>query len=160
MGQSKPVALGQWRLHLPYNNVKQIVEVKDKLFCAGTHGFFYLEKKDGNTTRLSPINGFGGYEVQSMQYDKNKDILVIAYEDTKIEMLKGKTIVKNDDIFQKTIIGNKSINHINIHQDIAYLSTSFGLLELNIDKNEIRNSNWNFSFANKKVRIFYTITFM
>jgi ligand-binding sensor domain-containing protein len=154
MGQSKPVALGQWRLHLPYNNVKQIVEVKDKLFCAGTHGFFYLEKKDGSTTRLSPINGFGGYEVETMQYDKNKDILVIAYADTKIELLKGKTIVKNDDIFQKTIIGNKSINHINIHQDIAYLSTSFGLLELNIDKNEIRNSYQNIGPGGTTIEIF------
>lgn len=143
IAQNPPVALGQWRIHLPYSEVRRITETPSKIYCATPYGLYSYDKGDGTTERLSPINGFGGYRVQAMDYDPATDILIIAYSDCKIELLKGKTITGNDDIFNKTIIGEKTINHINIVNGIAYISTSFGLLEFNLTKNEIRNSYQN-----------------
>ncbi|MDP2175328.1 MAG: hypothetical protein Q8K70_05385 [Bacteroidota bacterium] len=143
LAQNSPVALGQWRIHFPYNHVKAFAETKQKFYAAGLHGMFTINKADGATERLSPINGFSGYEVDVIKYDFPSDILILAYRDCKIEIIKNNRIEKNDDIFRKTIISEKKINHINIVGNIAYLSTSFGLLELNIEKNEIRNSYQN-----------------
>lgn len=141
--QNPPMALGQWRIHLPFKDIQRIQETPSKIFCAGLYGFYTYDKGDGNTERCSPINGFGGYRVQAMDYDANLDILIIAYADSRIELLKGKTITRNDDIFNKAIVGEKTIHHINIVDGIAYISTSFGLLEFNLIKNEIRNSYLN-----------------
>jgi ligand-binding sensor domain-containing protein len=138
-----PVALGQWRVHLPYNNVLKICETPDKIYCASENGLFTFNYSEGSTERLSPANGFSGYKVQAMAYDQTLDALIIAYNDSKIEIVRGNAIEKNDDIFRKTIIGQKTIHHIQITDGIAYISTSFGLLELNIVKNEIRNSYLN-----------------
>jgi ligand-binding sensor domain-containing protein len=142
-GQSKPVAIGQWRVHFPYNHVVAIAETQNKFYAAGLHGMFSLDKADGSTERLSPINGFSGYLVDVMKYDFPSDVLILAYNDCVIEMIKNNRIQKNEDIFRKSIIGEKKIHHINIVGNIAYLSTSFGLLELNIERNEIRNSYQN-----------------
>lgn len=139
----EPVALGGWRVHLPYNNTTAICETPDKIYCASVNGLFCFGKFEGTTERLSPANGFSAYKVQAMAYDWNSGTLVIAYSDCRIELLKGKTLEKNDDVFRKTIIGEKTIHHIQITDGIAYLGTSFGLLELNIAKNEIRNSYLN-----------------
>jgi ligand-binding sensor domain-containing protein len=143
IGQNKPVAIGQWRIHFPYNHVVSIAETKNKFYAAGIHGMFSLDKADGSTERLSPINGFSGYLVDVMRYDFQSDVLILAYNDCTIEIIKNNRIQKNEDIFRKSIIGEKKINHINIVGNIAYLSTTFGLLELNIERNEIRNSYQN-----------------
>lgn len=140
---NEPVALGKWRVHLPYNYVNSICETPDKIYCASKHGFYSFIKADGTVERLSPANGFSSYKVQAMTYDWNSGTLIIAYSDCKIEMIKDNTITKNDDIFRKTIIGEKTIHHIQITNGIAYIGTSFGLLELDIVKNEIKNSYLN-----------------
>lgn len=141
--ENKPVALGQWRIHLPYRSVNVIEETKDKIYCAGLYGMFSYDRADGFTERLSPINGFGGYKAQAMAYDENTDQLLIAYADCRLEILKDKKITRNDDIFNKTIVGEKTINHINIVNGFAYISTTFGLLEFNLNKNEVKNSYQN-----------------
>ncbi len=141
--ENKPVALGQWRVHLPYRSVNVIEETKDKIYCAGLYGMFSYDRADGFTERLSPINGFGGYKAQAMAYDESSDQLLIAYADCRLEILKDKKITRNDDIFNKTIVGEKTINHINIVNEFAYISTTFGLLEFNLQKNEFKNSYQN-----------------
>lgn len=154
LANNPPVSLGQWRVHLPYKNVSVIEETKDKIYCAGSFGLFSYDRGDGFTERLSPINGFGGYNAQAMAYDEASDQLMIAYSDCRIELLKGKSITRNDDIFNKTIVGEKRIYHINIVDGIAYLSTSFGLLEFNLSKNEIRNSYLNIGPGGTVIEVF------
>jgi len=154
VANNPPVSLGQWRIHLPYKNVKVIEETKDKIYCAGTFGLYSYDRGDGFTERLSPINGFGGYNVQAMAYDESSDQLMIAYADCRIEVLKDKKITRNDDIFNKTIVGEKTIFHINIIDGIAYISTSFGLLEFNLAKNEIKNSYLNIGPGGTVIEVF------
>ena len=143
----QPVALGQWRVHLPYNNVNALCETPDKIYCASANGLYSYSKADGMTERLSPANGFSGYKVKCMTYDWASSTLIIVYADTRIEMVKNKTIEKNDDIFRKTIVGEKTIHHIQISNGMAYISTSFGLLEFDFKKNEIKNDD--FPIVNK-----------
>ncbi len=152
--QNPSTPLGQWRIHLPFKDIQIIQETPSKIYCAGLYGFFTYDKGDGSTVRCSPINGFGGYRVQAMDYDANLDILIIAYADSRIELVKGNTITRNDDIYNKTIVGEKTIHHINIVNGIAYISTSFGLLEFNLSKNEIRNSYLNIGPGGSVLNIF------
>lgn len=153
-GQNPPVPLGQWRIHLPYKEVQKIEETPDKIYCASQFGMFTYDKGDGTTERLSPINGFGGYKAQAMDYDEASGTLMIIYADSRIELIKGKTITRNDDIFNKTIVGEKTVNHINIVDGVAYISTSFGLLEFNLAKNEIRNSYLNIGPGGSVINIY------
>ena len=139
----QPVALGQWRVHLPYNHVDAICETPDKIYCASENGLYSYSKADGITERLSPANGFSAYKVKCMAYDWNSGTLIIVYADSRIEMVKNKTIEKNDDVYRKTIVGEKTIHHIQISNNMAYISTSFGLLEFDFKKNEIKNSYLN-----------------
>jgi len=143
VAQSQPVALGQWRIHLPYFNVEQICETPNEIYCATAYGMFSFNKFEGNTERLSPSNGFSGYKAEAMAYDWNNDVLIIAYKDGKLDLVKNKSIDQNLDIYNKTIVGSKKINHINIVNGMAYISTSFGLLEFNLIKNETKNSYLN-----------------
>ena len=152
-GQSKPAAIGQWRIHLPYYNVEQVCETPSTIYCASNYGIFTFNKYEGNTERLSPSNGFSGYKVDAMAYDWTNQILIIVYKDGKIDLVKDKSITQNLDIYNKTIVGTKRVNHINIVNGMAYLSTSFGLLEFNLLKNETKNSYLNIGPLGSSIEI-------
>lgn len=137
---SDPVPVGQWRIHLPYNNVDAIAEAGTKIYAAAAYGMFVFNRADGNAERLSPANGLIGYRVQTLKYDESSSTLIIAYNNGRIQFLREKGGDKNDDIFNKTIVGTKTIHHIFVINNLAYLSTSFGLLEMDLAKNEIPNS--------------------
>lgn len=149
-----PVPIGQWRVHLPYSHVRSICETPERIYCASVNGLFAFGKFEATTERLSPANGFSAYKVQAMAYDWNSGTLVIAYADCRIELLRGNVIEKNEDVFRKTIIGEKTIHHIQVSNGIAYLGTSFGLLELNLAKNEIRNSYLNIGPSGTVIDVF------
>ncbi|MDI1233540.1 MAG: two-component regulator propeller domain-containing protein [bacterium] len=151
--QNQPVAIGNWRIHLNYQNVKQLAEVKNKIYCASTNGLYYYDKENRVTERLSPINGFSGYNVDAIHTVEDKDLLIIAYTGGDIEFVKNNTVTLNEDIKRKIIIGDKKINHINSVGDFAYFSTSFGLLEYNLVKNEFRNSYLNIGPNGTQVEI-------
>ena len=151
--QNKPVPIGNWRIHLNYQNVKQVAEVGNKLYCASANGLYYYDKEAEVTERLSPINGFSGYLVDALHTVESKDLLIIAYSDGTIEFVKNTTVTINEDLKRKTIIGDKRINHINSVGDFAYFSTSFGLLEYNLTKNEFRNSYLNIGPNGSQIEI-------
>ncbi len=152
--KNEPVPLGNWRIHLNYQNVNQMAEVGDKIYCATSNGLFSYSRNGGNTERLSPINGFNGYDVNTLHYVENKDLLLIAYNGGTLEILQGNIITQNEDIKRKTIIGDKRINHINSVGDYAYFSTSFGLLEYNLLKNEFKNSYLNIGPGGTQIEVF------
>lgn len=151
---AQPVALGMWRVHLPYGNTLKMCETPDRIYCAAENGLFAYIKSESSTERLSPAGGFGGYRVQAMAYDWDAGVLLLAYEGGKLELLRGRNIEKNDDIFRKTIVGEKKIHHIQISNGIAYIGTSFGLLELDLAKNEFRNSYLNIGPGGTVTEIF------
>ena len=57
----------------------------------------------------------------------------VASELNELDVINNE-IINIDDIFRTSIIGSKKINHIFFHQNIAYLSTDFGLVQLDIKK--------------------------
>ncbi len=153
LAQIKPVAIGNWRVHLPYNNTIKMTETPDKVYCTTPYGLFQFLKTDGSIERLSKVDGFYGYEISDLIYDFNTENLIIAYADCTIETIKGNKIETNSDIKRETISGLKQINSINIVGNIAYLSCSFGLIEFNILKNEIRNSYLNIGENGSRIAI-------
>ncbi|MES2617965.1 MAG: hypothetical protein V4613_08800 [Bacteroidota bacterium] len=153
---NKPVPVGNWRVHLNYQDVRQIAEVGTKIYCASKNGLFVYNKDGGATERLSPINGFYGYAVDALHYSEAQQTLLIAYSDGVVEMLKGNTITRNMDIKRKTIVGDKTIYSINSSGSFAYFSTSYGILEYNYLKNEFRNWYENIGPGGSKLPVFST----
>ena len=50
--QENNLALGQWRLHLPYNKLNSVAEGNGKVFCAGTDALFIYTKDDGSILNM------------------------------------------------------------------------------------------------------------
>ncbi len=132
--------MGGWRTHLSYNKIEQICASENKIFAVSEGSLFSVDKRDGNMEFYSKISGLNGTVVNKIAYDKKNDILVIVYKDGNIDFVNSGGIQNLPDFYNKQIAAKKITNDILIHKETAYLSTSFGIITLNIKKQEIQDT--------------------
>lgn len=155
-GFSQNLKLGEWRSHLNYTKGKKCLIVKNKVYCVSDNGFFYVDRKDNSLVPLSKTSGFSDNFVQTLEYSREYDLLMIAYQNTLIDLLKGNTINSLPDIYRKSVIGKKTINHIYFYQNKAYISCSFGIVVYDISRNEIKESYIEIGENGTQIEVFAT----
>jgi len=138
------IPIGGWRIHLPYNAVFSITESPERLFIGAERGFYSFHKKSGEIELYSKVNGFSDVEVSKLAYHKGLDLLFIAYGNTNIDILKKDGVIVNiSAIKRESILGIKRINDIHFEGNLAYLSCSFGIVVVDLVKNEIKDNYLN-----------------
>ena len=138
--QSAGVGIGEWRVYVPNNSGRTVAAVGNRIYCATDKGFFYFDKEFNSLHTLSKIDGLHDTGVRTMNYDPLTNTLLVAYENTNLDLIRGDEIININDILRKTITGEKTINHIYFKDKLAYLSTSFGLIVLDLVKLEIKDT--------------------
>ena len=126
-----------WRMHLPYNSVRQIIEADQKLFVLADIGIYEFGLKSGEAEFLTKVNGFSESKVVSMGYSNEFNTLVIAYKSGDIDLLKGNSIINLPGIKRSTIFGSKDVYEVYIYNQYAYLSTAFGIVVIDLVAEEI-----------------------
>ncbi|NLO51402.1 MAG: T9SS type A sorting domain-containing protein [Bacteroidales bacterium] len=130
------IAIGEWRDHLPYNRTIAVAEAGQRIYCATQFSLFYYDNDDNSIGRYSKVNGLSDIGISAMAWSEEYQTLMIAYTNANIDLLKGGQIVNISDIKRKQILGNKTINNITFIDNLAYLSCGFGIVVLDIDKEE------------------------
>lgn len=150
-----------WRMHADYFNAKGIEVVeKNKIYCFSKNGFFYFNKTTNQTVKLSKLNNLSETIISQIKYNSGLKALVIAYETGNIDLM---TItseglpdkIQNIDFIKKTdaIQDSKAINQIEFRGDFAYLAADFGLVVLDVKKNEIKETYQNIGKEGRKVAV-------
>lgn len=137
---SQSVEVGQWRDYLPYNNAISLAKMNDRVYVATDNNLFYLNITEQTLNRLSTINGLCDIGVAAMAKDPHKNTLVVAYNSSKIDIIEDNSVYSILEVESENIVGGKSINNIAFNNNNAYLSCSFGVVEINAEKKEIINT--------------------
>jgi streptogramin lyase len=132
--------VGQWRDHLPYNSFIAVTETPDKIYGATPYAVLTYDKNDELIERYTKINGLSDIEISDIRYSAETQTVVLAYTNTNIDLFKGNLIVNIPDIKRKPILGNKVINRVSFRGDFAYLSCGFGIVVLDVMKEEIADT--------------------
>lgn len=133
-------SIGSWKDHLPYNNAFSIFHYNNNIYLATENGLFIKETADNSIRKLNKTNGLSDVGITAVENNENQ--LVIGYLNGNIDVIE-KTDIHNIPLLKnEAILGEKKINNININNEIAYLSCSFGILEVNLPQKEISNTYW------------------
>jgi len=131
---------GSWRDHLSYNSGRVLAITPERVYCITDQALFYSEKQDGSIQKISKINGLSDLDPGYIAYSKKHKKLMVIYNNGNIDVFSGDAKTNFPDIKLKNMVGNKSIQHINMVDDYAYLSYGFGIVVFNLLKNEISDS--------------------
>jgi len=134
------LGVGEWKDYLPYNNAISICEMNNRIYTATENSVFYLDIEENTINRLNKITGLSDAGISCMEKNEELNLIIVSYESTIIDIISGDSIYSITDIERENIIGEKRINNIIYKNQKAYLSCSFGIIELDPIKKEILNT--------------------
>lgn len=134
------IGVGEWRDHLPFSHSIAITQSPIKVYVASETGIFSYSKRNFNLEKLTKVNILSDVGVSSIKYSEENKVLIAGYSNGNIDLIFDNEIFNLSDIKRKMINGSKSVNHILIINEYAYLSCGFGIVVLNIEKREIKDT--------------------
>lgn len=134
------IAIGSWRSHVNLSDIKQIVDAGDKVFCVSGLGLFSVDKSDNSYQQYSKATGLNDVGISTIAWNSNTLSLIIAYNNSNVDVLTSSGVINIADIKNKSIPGNKEINKITINGANAYLSCGFGIVKIDMQKLEINDT--------------------
>lgn len=141
--QDKPI--GYWESLLPYNNSMGVATDGSTLFNICYEGFFTYTKGDVPTP-FSKETGMSDIGMQSVGFDKTTGTAILAYSNGNIDLFKNNTFYNIPDLKLKNIAGAKKVYHIYTENGLAYLSSSLGVIVVDIADHSIKET---YKFYNK-----------
>ena len=137
---SQGISIGQWRNHLPKNKVIAVAEADNLIYAATPYSIFYYDKTDNSIQQLTKVNGLSDIGISAIHYNNTYKTLVVSYTNANVDLIKKTGIVNLPDIKNKSIPGNKKINNITSMGKYAYLSCGFGIVVVDLVRNEIKDT--------------------
>lgn len=139
-GFTQNLAIGEWRIEVPYNSAKNLTLGNNQVFASMNvfyAGFFINE---GFTAKYETLNGLSDVGVNGVYFDSINDLLFVAYNNGNIDLVKNNTIYNVADIERTSAASNKVINDVFFYDSLAYVATGFGIVVVNLNKREIKET--------------------
>ncbi len=146
--QDKPI--GQWQSHLPYNTAVSIAKDDVRLYVATRYSFYTYTFGSEELEAFSKVNGMSDIGVSKIAYDRETGSAIIAYSNSNIDIYRDGTFYNIPDLKLKSVTGSKEINDIYTINGQAILSTDIGIIVLNLDRVEVKET---YSFSRNSENI-------
>jgi len=132
--------IGEWTDYQSYAHAKNVVDTGEKIYCVTEGGLFSYNKTDNSIQKMSGINGLSDAGIQRLAYSKENNLLIIAYQNANIDLIFGTEVFNLSDIKRKQIPADKTINNVLFAGNLAYISCGFGIVVINIERKEIKDT--------------------
>lgn len=139
------IPIGDWRSHFNYQNARLITRGENRIYCSTDNGLFYYDEDDNSINRLTRTDGLSDVGISAMAFSSLTEPawLIIGYQSGNIDLYSDNEIVNLTQILGAQVTGSRRINHISVFNDLAYLSTAFGVVVLDLSKLEIKETYLN-----------------
>ncbi|MCU0445231.1 MAG: T9SS type A sorting domain-containing protein [Microscillaceae bacterium] len=138
--QAQDIPLGTWRTHFSYLSAREVAWTSERVYCASDNGLFYLDKSDNSLNTLSKIDGLSETSIRAMAFDNQSQTLVLAYQNSTLDLIDNEEISEISLIRDANIAGSKNLNQIFFNQNLAYIAADFGLVVLDLNRRQIRET--------------------
>lgn len=137
--QAQAVAIEQWREHLSFNQAGTVAVLGNNLFCTVPAALFSVDA-DNEVQRYHKINLLNDVGVQTIAADATNNQVVIAYNNSNIDILKGNKVFNIAAIKNTTVSGDKTIYSFYIKGDKAYAAAGIGIFVIDLTRYEVSNT--------------------
>ena len=131
---------GVWKDYYSFTNASRIADAGNKIFCATDGGLFFLDKADNSLNKLSTENGLSDVGIRTLAWNESGKLLLVAYENSNIDLILENKIVNLNDIKRKLLSGDKTIYSAIFQGNDAFLACGFGIVDIDLNKFEIKGT--------------------
>lgn len=148
------IATGSWRTHYSYNTTISVTQSNNDVFAASFSGLYIVNKTDKSITSLTKLNGLSDTGISVIDYNSTSNTLLISYENGQIDLIVDNLISSIPDIKLSDIFNSKLSHHMNEDGILTYISTDFGLIEIDTEAQRIKESYLNLGVTGDNLKIF------
>ena len=135
IAQDKPI--GYWESHLPYNSALGVATDGTSLYTVCNQAFFTYNPAKHDVQPYSKVEGMSDIGMQCVAYDAATATTILVYANGNIDLFKDNTFYNIPDLKLKTVAGTKAVNQVYTENGIAYLSTSLGIILIDLATHNI-----------------------
>ncbi len=137
---AQDIPVGTWRLHLSFNAITCATYGNGKIYGSSETGIMVIEN-DNSVTSYSKLSGLTGATISYINFNESTNQLVVAYADGNLDIIKDNVVTNFDRLKNSTTVtGSKRINHINFKNNLAYLSTDYGVVVFDLNLIEVKET--------------------
>lgn len=133
-------AVGHWRDCLDHSMVLHVEPAGDKVYAAARGGLFCYDTADGSLTRMNKTTGLSDAGVATIAYDTETRTLVVAYNNSNVDLVYDGKVYNLSDIKRSGIGGDKRIYRVRTRDGKAWLATGFGVVVVDLVRHEIKET--------------------
>jgi Two component regulator propeller len=152
--QDRPI--GYWRSHLPYNVGVGIATDGRNIAGLCEQAFFTLDGANpfNPAETYSKVEGMSDIGMKCVGYDTATSTWILIYTNGNIDLFKENqnTFYNIPDLNIKSVSGDKTVNMVYAENGVAYLSTSIGILVIDLTTHNITET-YQFNVNNQNVPV-------
>ena len=148
--------IGTWRAHFSNESIQQVIK-GDQIYVAATNQVIQIDAKK-QVNYLNTTNGLHAIGIHEIAWHPVENQLVIAYKNSRIDIVQGDQVTLIDDIQLSNLYADKTINDLVVLNNNAYLSCNFGIVIIDLLKKEIKETVYP-NNRRQAVKVLQTVSF-
>ena len=132
--------IGDWVLYPSYHNATYCQTAGDKVYVLASGALYSYNTSDEELRAYDKINTLSDIDITHIEYCKDIKALVVVYSNANIDILFDDEEVYNITGFKNKSLPDKRINGVDVQGTTAYISTVFGVVELDLEEYEFTNT--------------------
>lgn len=129
-----------WTLYPSYHDATYCQVMGGKVYVLASGALYSYDKSDNEVRRYDKITTLSDISIAHIRYSSFINALVVVYSNANIDILYDDGAVYNISDFKNKQLPDKTINNVDIQGSTAYLSTSFGVVVLDLENMEFDNT--------------------
>ena len=132
---------GTWKAFMAYSEPQQIVKGGDRLYVRASNDLYIYSLSDQSITTFDKMRQLSDTHIDHIAWNPTVQKLIIVYQNKNIDLLNASDEVINiSSYYARSMTQDKTVNSVFIFQQYAFLCTAFGVVKLNMRKNEVTES--------------------
>lgn len=129
-----------WTLYPSYHNATYCQVMGDKVYVLASGALYSYNKSDNEVRIYDKITTLSDIDIAHIRYSSFINALIIVYRNANIDILYDDESVYNISDFKNKALPDKTINNIDVQGATVYISTSFGVVVLDLENMEFDNT--------------------
>ncbi len=131
---AQEVPIGNWQSYLPCSLGRSVAQSTTNVYYACENSLIVIDKEDLSVQRFDKLSGLSTIGVRFVEYHQPTETLLVIYDDSSIDLIRNGETTYLTDISRDDIVGDKRVFSVDFYQNKAFISTGFGLLQLDLEQ--------------------------
>lgn len=136
----KAQQIGSWNVYPSYWNATKNVVGGQTVYSLTDGNLMTYDTEDTSVQTFDCLKTLSDIKVSDIAYSPTAKMLIIVYDNCNIDLMNGAGEVQNLSSLRDKSLTSKTFNSVSVYGNTAYLSMSFGIVEVDMQEGAFANT--------------------